>query len=257
MNAPITFSATGGSATSGGLPARLERAYFELREPPAHGSAAPGPPRGRIDFQFNPTELSLSKKAKWTKDTQPNSRSSGVPHYKGPEPSTLTLEMFLDATATADDRVVRTVDRLFTCCVPTDKTRSKGSGSPPWVVFHWGGLTGFTAYICSVAAKFTLFTPSGTPIRAVCTVTLEEISGETARQNPTSGGRTAREGHRLVAGDTLASIAQQAYGNPAAWREIAEANGIDNPFRLRPGTTLLLPAPEELTSPQISIMDGG
>lgn len=247
MSSPVAFSATGGGPSGGGnLPAKLEHAYLELREPPAQGTATPGPRIGQIDFQFNPTELSVSKKGKWQKETQPNSKSSGMPQYLGPEPSSLTLEMFFDATRDGGDKVVREVDRLFACCVPTDTTRLQGSGAPLLVVFRWGGLTGFTAYISSVAVKFTLFTPGGTPIRAVCTVTLEEISGETAKQNPTSGGWTARDGHQLVAGDTLQSVATRAYGDPNTWRAIAEANGIDDPMRLRMGTTLLLPPAEEL-----------
>jgi nucleoid-associated protein YgaU len=52
--------------------------------------------------------------------------------------------------------------------------------------------------------------------------------------------------HRVVTGDTLALLAWREYGDPAAWRDIARANGIDDPMRLAPGTELLLPAAEEL-----------
>ncbi len=70
----------------------------------------------------------------------------------------------------------------------------------------------------SVAAKYTLFTPSGTPVRAVCTVTIEEISGERGGQNPTSGALAARERTSWSSGDTLPSIAFRAYGDPQLWR---------------------------------------
>jgi nucleoid-associated protein YgaU len=43
-------------------------------------------------------------------------------------------------------------------------------------------------------------------------------------------------------GQSLATIASAEYGDPRAWRIIADANGIDNPLRLAPGTRLLLPA---------------
>ena len=43
-------------------------------------------------------------------------------------------------------------------------------------------------------------------------------------------------------GQTLASIATQEYGDPRMWRPIADANGIDDPMRLHPGTLLVLPA---------------
>ena len=37
------------------------------------------------------------------------------------------------------------------------------------------------------------------------------------------------------------SIAYAAYGDPTRWRAIAEANGIDDPLRLRRGTALTIP----------------
>jgi nucleoid-associated protein YgaU len=62
--------------------------------------------------------------------------------------------------------------------------------------------------------------------------------------NPTSGGRAPTGSHRVVAGDTLASIAWEEYQDPAMWRHVAEANGIDDPLRLREGTMILVPSPD-------------
>jgi nucleoid-associated protein YgaU len=36
------------------------------------------------------------------------------------------------------------------------------------------------------------------------------------------------------------------YGDAARWRDIARANGIDNPLRVPAGRELLLPDPTEL-----------
>jgi nucleoid-associated protein YgaU len=247
MTSPVTFTAVGSAPSQGGAPASLQPAYLELREPPSDGGTAnPGPSLGRIKFQFNPKELTLTKNAKWKREAQRNAKKSGPPEFTGSDPSKLTLEMFFDATDTMDDKVVKAVEQLFSCCVPTEKSRHDKKGSPPWVIFQWGGLTSFPAFVSSVTAKYTLFTPNGTPVRALCTVALEEISGEQGGQNPTSGGLAARDVHLVVAGDTLASVAYRAYGDPALWRDVARANGIDDPMRLRPGTRLLIPAIEEL-----------
>src|SRR5207253_4703089 len=54
---------------------------------------------------------------------------------------------------------------------------------------------------------YTMFKPDGTPMRAICTLDVEEIPSEPGRQNPTSGGLAARRSHTVVAGDSLASIA--------------------------------------------------
>jgi nucleoid-associated protein YgaU len=84
------------------------------------------------------------------------------------------------------------------------------------------------------------------PIRGVATVSLEEIADEQQGQNPTSGALSARRVHTVVAGDSLPSIVWREYGDPTIWRVLAEANDIDDPLRLRAGTTLMLPAAEEL-----------
>jgi nucleoid-associated protein YgaU len=42
-------------------------------------------------------------------------------------------------------------------------------------------------------------------------------------------------------GDTLASISQALYRSPAFWRDLAGANGIADPRRLRPGQVLTAP----------------
>ncbi|MEN3310399.1 MAG: hypothetical protein V7603_6601 [Micromonosporaceae bacterium] len=254
MTSPVTFTAAGSPPPSSyGAPSNLQHAYLELREPPADGNLShpSNETIGKIDFQFNPKELSLSKNAKWKKEPQRNAKKSGTLQFLGSDPSKLTLEMFFDATDTMGDKVVKVVDKLFGCCVPTDKSRQGKKGSPPWVIFHWGGLTSFPAYVSSVTAKYTLFTPGGTPVRAVCTVTLEEISGEQGGQNPTSGALAAQDAHVVIVGDTLHSIAYRSYGDPKLWRAIAEANRIDDPMRLRPGTRLLIPALEDIAT------DGG
>jgi nucleoid-associated protein YgaU len=229
----------------------LVHAYLEILTPPESGSndAAPTPTGKQIDFQFNPKELTLTKTAKWDKKPAKGAKKSGVPQFLGAEPAKLSVEMFLDASRKMDDSVVKAVEKLFSCCVPTEKSRQKQKASPPWVRFQWGAVTGFPAHITSVSVKYTLFTPSGTPVRAVCTVQMEEMGGETSGQNPTSGALAARSVHTMVDGDSLPSIAYAEYGDPTLWRVLAEANDIDDPMRLPVGRPLLVPAMEELDGP--------
>ncbi|MFC6088383.1 LysM peptidoglycan-binding domain-containing protein [Saccharothrix lopnurensis] len=248
MASPITFTSAGSArATGHAAPTNLQKAMLSVHHPPkAGGTAKPGGLMHDITFQFNPKELSLTKNARWERTPQPNVPKSGTPEFKGSEPCRLTLEVFLDATERMDDGVVRKVEQLFACCAPTEDSRRQGKGSPPWVVFKWGGMTGFPAFVASVSARYTLFTPAGVPVRATCSVELEEIAGEPGGQNPTSGALAARDSHVVVSGDTLQSLAYRAYGDPGLWREIAEANDIDDPMRLRPGRRLLVPALEEV-----------
>ena len=159
----------------------------------------------------------------------------------------MTLKrLFFDATDKRDDSVVKAVEALLSCCVATQKSAGQKKATPPLVVLHWGTISSFPAFVTSVSAKFTLFNSDGTPIRAACSVSLEEMPGEEFRQNPTSGSHEVRRVHRTIAGDTLASVAYAEYGDPNAWRSLAAFNEIDDPLRVPTGTMLLLPSPEEL-----------
>ena len=243
---PVAFSAT--SASTGGKASapKLEHAYFEVREPPASGSTTPGGVRGQIDFQFNPKELKIAKSAKWKRETQRNRKSSAVPEFSGSDPVKLTLDMFLDATATMDGSVVAVVESLFALVIPTKESLAAGKGCPPVVIFRWGGLTGFVAYVSQVQVTYSLFAASGTPVRATAQVSLDELTPDFPPQNPTSGSDRVRNTHRVVDGDSLASLAFREYGDAGRWRDIAAVNAIDDPMRIRPGMTLLLPAADDL-----------
>lgn len=246
MAAAGTASQTGGGTSAGSRP-KLEHAYLQLFEPPKDGGQhMPGAKMGRIDFQFNPKELVVAKAAKWDRKAGGGKKNSGPVEYQGPAPSKLALEMFFDASRVQDGSVVKVVDQLFSCCVPTGSSGSSNKAAPPWTQFRWGALTGFMGYIGSVSVKYTLFTSAGLPVRATATVTLEEISGEPAGQNPTSGALAARRVHSVIHGDTLAGLAYREYGKASLWRAVAAANNIDNPMRLAPGTAVFLPAAEEL-----------
>jgi nucleoid-associated protein YgaU len=226
---------------------KMDKAQLTLYEPSPGGS--PGGSRGVVRFQFNPKEVTISKSAKWERKPSKGSKTAGPPEFTGPEPAKMSLEMFLDATEARDGSVVDTVEALLACCVATEQSTGQKKPSPPIVVLHWGSTASFPAFITSVSAKFTLFNSDGTPIRAVCSVQMEEMPGEPFRkQNPTSGGKELHRVHRMIAGDTLASVAFAEYGDPTVWRALAAFNEIDDPLRTPTGTLLLVPSPEEFGS---------
>ena len=201
---------------------------------------------GTIKFQFNPKEVTIAKSAKWEHKPSRSAKRSAPPQFTGADPSKLTLEMFFDATGKHDGSVVAAVEMLLSCCVPTEKTVNTDKPVTPLVVFTWGKITSFPAFITQVSAKYTLFAPDGTPIRATCSVSMEEMPGEPLKQNPTSGSLAVRRMHRMVVGDSLASVAYAEYGDPTLWRHLADFNRIDDPLRIPLGSVVLIPAADEL-----------
>lgn len=224
---------------------KLQRAKFVLHHAGKDGTGTDGE-LGELEFQFNPKELTISKKGSWKSEPHRAAEKAPTAQFTGAEPGSLSLELLFDASRTHDGSVVAKVEQLFSACVPTERSRSMNKPSPPLVVLQWGSTQSFPAYVASVTVKYTLFAPDGTPLRARCSVQLQEVPETLPAQNPTSGALATRRSRVVVAGDSLASVAHQEYGDPALWRVLADANGIDDPLRLRPGTTLLLPGTDDM-----------
>jgi nucleoid-associated protein YgaU len=199
---------------------------------------------GKITFLFNPQQYTVEKSADWSREPQVGALLAPVPQFRGTNARVMNVDILLDASYSTSGSVENDVNLLFSCCAPTAMSVLLGTPSPPFVLFGWGTTLGFLAYMRSVRAEYTLFRPDGAPLRANCSLVMEEIPMQFGKQNPTSGGR-ARRTRTTVAGDTLQSVAYREYGRPALWRAIAEANGIEDPLRLAPGTTLLIPPPDE------------
>jgi len=229
-------------------PSRAHASLEMYEAQPAKGGSKIGSSLGSIKFQFNPKEVTISKSAKWERKPVKGAKKSGPPEYSGADPCKLTLEVFFDETVEHDESVVDSVEKLFSCCVPVEKTRTT-KPMPPLVVFTWGGVTSFPAFVTQVQAKYTRFAADGVPIRASCTVNLEEMPSEAGQQNPTSGSLSAERAHTMISGDTLALVAYREYGDPMLWRALATYNKVDDPMRVAHGTLLLLPTADALATP--------
>ena len=217
---------------AGFVPAR-----FEFLEPKRGGTESKIGPD--FAFAFNPKDFSITRAAEWT--TKQAKGGVAPAQYTGPKPSQIVVEVFLDETDKDGGDISQSVNRLLLACNPTQDSKSKNKPSAPFVKFVWGKII-FKGYIEQVAVKYTLFRADGTPVRGSATVTIKELGEPVSGTNPTSGGEPGTTRHRVVAGDSLPSIAYAEFGRADAWRAIANANpSIDDPMQLRPGSVLLIP----------------
>jgi nucleoid-associated protein YgaU len=222
------------------MPDAPTKAYLALIPP----NSAGGGELGRVTFHYNPKEFSYTKAAQWVRKPAAGAKTAASPEFKGSQPMSLTVEVFLDGYEVGQD-VSSAIETLNSCCRPLEDSIQSKTPSPPWVIFGWGSVVHLTAVVKSVAVKCTMFAPDGTPLRATCTVTMEEVVADSFRQNPTSGGLRSVRSHLMVEGDTLAAVAYREYGQPGWWRPLAEANGIDDPLRIPAGTRVLVPDIDE------------
>jgi nucleoid-associated protein YgaU len=224
---------------------KFAKARLDLREPVAAPKKhfVPGASVKVLEFDFNPKDYSMSLQGGW--NFKPQKNSLEPPEFTGTQPRSLEVEMFLDATDQADGDVSASVATLLSAVRPTDKSKSSKTPFPPIVVFSWGAAAPFVGVIKQVSTSFTLFRPSGQPVRATCKISMQEYDPSPPKQNPTSGALGSNRAHTVTLGDSLASIAHAEYGSPSLWRAIAAVNELEDPFNLRVGIELLIPAPAD------------
>jgi len=190
-----------------------------------------------IKCAFNPESYTISKTNIWT--YKPNqSKDWPTPEFGGGMPMTYRLTLLLDTSLQGPDQSVKDQANALM------KAMHGGGSAPKFVIFSWGANKLPKAAPLSISIQYALFHPNGDPMRAFVDLELaqaEDSSPPGQAQNPTTRGTQGLRSHVIQDGDSLHSIAYDAYGDATRWRVIAEANGIDNPLRLRRGSSLAIP----------------
>jgi nucleoid-associated protein YgaU len=206
-----------------------------------------------VKFLFNPNTFSIRKTSNWGASS---SQAEDVPRamFAGGGPETLTIDELLFDTYTMEPQAgkenlfppsVRTyTDQLVNLAKidPSLRDPKTQRARPPRVTLRWGSWTSFISVVTSVTQRFTLFTSSGTPVRAIVSLTLQEVAdvGEFPGTNPTSRAEVQRV-HRVSPGEMIDSVAFKFYGDASRWKTIADYNNLANPMRLTPGQLLSIP----------------
>jgi nucleoid-associated protein YgaU len=216
---------------------------------------------GLVPFDFNPSKITV------TRSTTPEYKtaqgpgagaptgSGGAMVWKAPPPEVAINEIVFEGLTCK----LRCDTLLNWMSPPGDDIKAAAAAAmgrpfnsePPTLTFQWGPpLVGFMydVKLLSTTISYERFNPTGIPVRAKVNLKMKQIVSNWANlpTNPTSGGVPGRRTHVVREGDTLAAVANTYFGNPAIWRRIADVNRINDPTRLRPGTTLFLPSGDDL-----------
>ncbi|MBI1298815.1 LysM peptidoglycan-binding domain-containing protein [bacterium] len=223
------------------MSANLKRASIRRIEPP-------GEP---FDVLFNPNQYRINKSNQFSEFTTPGSGAPLLQFGHG-SAQTLTLQLFFDtydpqarsgSAVTVQDASVHV--RKVTDLLKIDEKLH----APPICQFSWGGFV-FVGVLQQADVSYTLFLPSGVPVRATVDVTFKQFfDGKTETglfSAPLAKKQSAnfRKRRTVRLGDTLSMIAAQEYDDATLWRKIAEANRLDDPLAIRPGDVLIIPAIE-------------
>ena len=200
---------------------------------------------------FNPESYSISKSVTWNsvntlngEGNQPQRQlNAPILAFGGGGSRELSLELFFDVTSGWLSSLPIQDVRFFTRKIVALSRIERDQGRPPVCDIYWGLAPAgsdfpFTGVISSLSQQFTLFNRLGNPLRATLNITFLEFLDPEEDQRRTDPELTT---HTVKQGDSLGTIAAQLYLDPTRWREIAEANHLDDPRQLQVGQILTIP----------------
>ena len=134
----------------------------------------------RSDLQiYNPKELQVDKNVPWKVNPQANkSPEKGIQlEFSGAEGRTMSIELLLDGYE-QNQSVVKEVGKLNSLASPRKPGKvDENERRPHLCLVTWGEtIDKFTCVIESLSVKYTMFSVTGTPLRATCTLKLKEAN---------------------------------------------------------------------------------
>jgi hypothetical protein len=186
----------------------------------------------QIRVMYNPEEFKLDQGNNFAEVGIPGLGAPPVQYVRGKARS-LSMDLFFDTYEMGADvrqytgQVVRLLDKL------------PQTQAPPVLLFVMGQFQ-FQCVLADAGQRFTMFTRDGTPVRSTLSVRFQEyVRVEITIQHGFFAGPPAL--HTITKGQTLSGLASTFLNNPAAWRQIAQANNIVDPRHLPPGLALVIP----------------
>jgi hypothetical protein len=166
-----------------------------------------------------------------------------------------------DGRALAEDEDVRALTRPI-WDLTENAVAADGFAAPPTVRFIWGKSWNIPGVVLYVSERLERFNADGAPRRSWLSLRLRRVEDSEPRPPPNrpvtpqfeapsdlDNGSVEQFPAVDVPADTdglplkrLDQIADDAYGDPTLWADIAAYNGLDHPLDISERTTVVLPS---------------
>ncbi|WP_203292771.1 CIS tube protein [Luteirhabdus pelagi] len=205
---------------------------------------------GEFSSLLNPETYSLNYSVEYT-EAQGQGTSGSQGKYLRTPPENLAVEFLFDRTGAIrgsqnlkGDGIIDDIEKFKRIVFDYDGDQHK----PNYVMIGWGTLL-FKGVLQQMDIEFKLFSPDGTPLRAVARTQFKgsiEDDLRVAKENNQSPDVTHI---RMVKeGDTLPLMTHRIYGNSKYYLQVAAANGLTNFRNLTPGQEIMFPPIEKASS---------
>lgn len=135
----------------------------------------------RVDLiaQYNPKEVQIEKSANWTAHATSKQDNPGL-EFTSAAARTLSMELLFDTYEEGLDVGEKYVAKLMQLISVMDPDGDEQHKRPSLVQVRWPdrSYATFEGVLESVSTKYTMFSPSGFPVRANCTVKIKEARRE-------------------------------------------------------------------------------
>lgn len=201
-------------------------------------------PSRSISLLINPSELSLKRKTEFSACAPMGDNASGR-SFARMQPGTLTFSATFDGTGVvpvpADSTLPSEVEDQLDMLNGIIYAYVGTEHEPATVQIVWGTLL-FNGRLTSFDIEYTLFRPSGAPLRAKVSLTFQ---GFKTRQEATLEANASSPdlSHAVVVrdGDTLPLLCHRIYGDSRYYVDVARFNGLPAFRQLAAGSTLHFP----------------
>jgi hypothetical protein len=201
---------------------------------------------GKCELQINPETLSHNHQISWKE--YKNITTDTTIKLETLNPQTLSFAFYIDASGMPlgdDDPPKKYKIKSVADKIKEFKELAFSLNgtihSPNFLKVLWGGFE-FRCRLNKLDIEYTLFKPSGIPLRAKVSVAFTEYLSEDAilkLQNKQSPDLT--HARTVIAGDSLPLMCHRIYGDSRYYLAVAEVNGLRDFRNLKPGMRIIFP----------------
>lgn len=199
-------------------------------------------PVSKFEAYVNPNEITLSYEIEYDSAQGAGTTNSRMT-FKKAKPGDMSLTFFIDGTG-ANGKLIdvqKKIEEFQTVTGYNGKIHRTN-----YLKIVWGKLQVKRCVLKSASIAYKLFKPNGVPLRAVITANFTDNSDDKTRQAIAQDESSDLTHIRLVkAGDTLANLCYEIYGDSGYYLEVARANRLDNFRQLTLGSKIFFPPLEK------------
>lgn len=187
---------------------------------------------------LNPDTIKLQRSIEYN-ETQPPDSSTTSQRYKNTPSDKLNFDIVIDCTGVVDKKRTKMSDEVKNLTHIIYEYNGE-IHRPNFVMVQWGQNLIFKGVLASYDITYTLFNPTGSPLRAKISLGFTQyISPKAACECNKDSSPDISHMVTVTEGDSLPSLCQKVWNDKSYYVQVARYNGL-NKFRELNGVSRLI-----------------